>query len=237
MRNRMALVRSTAGALAMTLIAAFALTAPAPAGGQTDYAALVAQVKSGEKDVDYGLLREAYVKSPDYDPYSVKILPLVHEMGTAASRSDFEATLALAKRIIAASFIVIDAHLYAAVCYDQLGQPEEAKREREIGHGLVKAILSTGDGKSPETAFTVVTVAEEYSMLLIMKARRVRQALIRQGGHSYDRLDVAPLSAAENKTAPEPAASLYFQIDPIIAKTGAMFRPDGGKAEGGPQKN
>ncbi len=44
--------------------------------------------------------------------------------------------------------------------------------------GLVESVLASGDGKSPQTAFTVISVGEEYAILRALNLRVESQALI-----------------------------------------------------------
>lgn len=61
----------------------------------------------------------------------------------------------------------------AAVAYDQVGKPDDAKREQMIALGVFKSMMSNGDGKSHEHAFVVISIAEQYEMMGAMRRHRV----------------------------------------------------------------
>jgi hypothetical protein len=191
-----------------------------PAAADTpDYKALVARVQSGDQSVDFGQLREAYVKSEGYDPYSGGIGELSAKMRKAATEKDCKTALAQAKQITDVNFVFIDAHLTAAYCHDMIGQPADAERARKIGRGLIASIMKSGDGKTPETAFAVVTVAEEYVVFGVLRLHRKGQALMGDKGHSYDRLTAVPVGSSD----PNASVDVYFRIDPILAKARQLF--------------
>ena len=197
--------------IAITSIVIAAFSAQSRAADGTEYATLVAQVKSG-KDVDFGKLRDAYAESPDYDPYSTKTMDLLQQMREAGNRDDCQTVVARAKSILEIQFVSIDAHLYAASCYDKLGQSAEAARERTIGRGLIQSIMKSGDGKSAKTAFNVISVAEEYAVLLTLNIQHSQQALMDIDGSSYDVFTVK--TQGGDKSAP----SVYFKIDRVFGK-------------------
>ena len=54
-------------------------------------------------------------------------------------------------------------------------------------YGLMASVAASGDGKSPETAYKVIAVDEEYTFLNHIGAKLKSQAL--KGGH-YDEMAV-----------------------------------------------
>lgn len=191
----------------------FSLQVQAADGAQ--YAALVAQVKAGQT-VDFGQLRDAYAESPDYDPYSTKITDLLQQMRTAGNSDDCQTVVARAKSIIEIQFVSIDAHLYSAACYNKLGQSAEAEKARTIGRGLLQSVIKSGDGKTAKTAFNVISVAEEYAVLLALNIQYSEQALVTIDGSSYDVFSV--------KSGDKSVPSVYFRIDRVFGKLEKEFR-------------
>src|SRR5207245_2132656 len=86
-----------------------------------------------------------------------------------------------------AAAVLVDAHLVAGLCHGKLGNEAAMRRERETARGLIDSILQSGDGKSEASAFVVIQIAEEYSLLGVLGLRPSNQALIHAQGHSYDR--------------------------------------------------
>jgi hypothetical protein len=77
--------------------------------------------------------------------------------------------------------------------------------------GLVKSVLGSGDGKSPETAFVVIGIDEEYSVMATLSLTLVRQALVNHGGSAFDRMEVKKRDSDEIVT-------LYFNVDRLQAQ-------------------
>lgn len=199
------------GWLKAALFAGACLGPMGPVSAQpASYETMVASIRAGHTDSDYVALRQAYAKSKDYDPYGMKLQALVPEMLGAFGNKDCKTAVADAGKIGAIDYTDIDAHLVAALCFDDMGDKTESAFERAIFTGLVDSIVKSGDGRTPATAYRVVTLAEEYALLTLFQLDSKGQALIQQDGHSYDRFEV---SAADTKEQGE----IFFEIDPILA--------------------
>ena len=83
-----------------------------------------------------------------------------------------------------------------------------SERRSTAARGLIRTILATGDGKTPETAFAVIAVAEEYAIIGALGLKRGQQALINKDGHSYDLMRVTTKDGAMER--------LYFNIDRVM---------------------
>jgi len=58
-----------------------------------------------------------------------------------------------------------EAHLMVALCYKEKGDLPEMCKHLNIFYGLLASITSGGDGLSERTAFKVVSLDEEYSLV------------------------------------------------------------------------
>ncbi len=217
-------VRSRAGlaaaVLSIVLVSAPGSGAQAPQQpGAPTYDELVARAKTGDANVDYLALRNAYAESPHYDPYGSKLRELENEMFEAYRRADCAAVIAKAESILAVNFVHLDAHVVASLCHGKLGNEAAMRSERRIGRGLIDSILQSGDGKSEGTAFVVIEVAEEYSLMRALGLRPSNQALIHAQGHSYDRFDTQ-----SNATGQE--VVVFFNIDRPLAVLERELRPE-----------
>ena len=72
----------------------------------------------------------------------------------------------------------IGTHLMLSGAYQMEGKEREEQIHQEIAMGLLESILSSGDGKSPQTAWKVIQVPEEYIVLRILGATPTGQELI-----------------------------------------------------------
>ena len=72
--------------------------------------------------------------------------------------------------------------------------------------GLVDSIIQSGDGKSPETAMTVIEIREEYDVLDVLGFEQESQTLVEKDGKRFDFL------VAKNSETGE-TRDFYFNID------------------------
>ena len=190
--------------------AVIALAAPAAAEpAASPYATMVTAIQPGKTDADYGALRRAYVESAGYDPYGAKIGEFVTAMRAAFNAGDCKTAGKDAAAIAALQFTEIEAHLIAALCFEKAGDRTQADFQRAISLGLVHSILDSGDGLAPATAYRVVSLDEEYAVLNLLDLKVGQQALVQDGGHSYDRFTVSMADADGN-------VEVFFEIDPIL---------------------
>jgi len=190
--------------------ACFVLAGPALAAPPApSYESMVAALRAGDTNTDYQALRHAYAASAGYDPYGMKLQTLLPGMLDAFGKKDCKTALADAGKIGAIDYTEINAHLVAAMCLEDMGDKTESIRQHEIFLGLVDSILKSGDGYAPKTAYRVVTLDEEYTLLTILKLESHGQALIQNDGHSYDRFEVSTDDTKEQGT-------IFFEIDPIF---------------------
>jgi len=199
-----------------------ALCAPAD-DPEAAYQALLAKAQSDPATTDWQALRYAYAARPSFQVFAQSAAK--REMFQAADAGDCAKALPAARAVIAERFIDADAHMVAAFCEENAGDAPGAQLDRTIGAHLIHSI-ETGDGLAPAAAFTVVDVAEEYSVLRALGLKVTSQLpLVRAGGHAYD-----AFATTDEKGV---AATYYFQIDRVLAAEAAALQP-GSVSEGGP---
>jgi hypothetical protein len=189
-----------------------------PAAATNDFADskyrdLLTAAKSGQP-VDWQALRFAYAASSGFDLVGTKSAETRKAMMEALRSNDYAGALVHANLILDQNYVDIDAHFISEIANTKLGNTDEAKKQHSIVIGLLQSIR-TGDGKTPQTAFTVITVHEEYSLIGILGLRRQQQILIEDGGHHYDVLDVVNKEGQSQK--------LYFQVDRVLAAEAALL--------------
>jgi hypothetical protein len=87
-----------------------------------------------------------------------------------------------------------------------MGAVDQAEFHRTVFRGLVSSIRNSGDGKSPETAWVVINVHEEYVILRILGFTPGEQSLLHNNGHSYDVMKVKNAKDGTGQT-------FYFNVD------------------------
>jgi tetratricopeptide (TPR) repeat protein len=189
-------------------------TAAEAQDAEAQYQAMLAAAKANPDAADWQALRFAYADRLSSSPYpdhkSRKAIQAALKAG------DWQEALAAANKALDANYVDGDAHMAAMLAYTKLGQPDEAKREQAIAVAIVKSIMKSGDGKSPEQAFVVISVAEEYALLAALQYRPAQQRLVQTGGHAYDALDTVGPDGAK--------VTFYFLIDRVLAAQARLLR-------------
>jgi hypothetical protein len=203
-------------ALALSLAVAPARAVVVTQDAEGRYQALLAQAKANAPNVDWAQLRLAYSARPGFKVFAQSAAR--RQMLQAANDANCKDALPDARAVIAEDYIDADAHFVAAFCEETAGDPAAAKLDRDIAVGLIRSI-QTGDGLSPDTAFTVISVDEEYGLMRALGAKVQDQALVQQGGHSYDRLQTLDQHGQK--------AAYFFLIDRVLAAESAAMRPGG----------
>lgn len=173
---------------------------------ELSYDDYVAQAKAGKVDIDYTAFRLAYTSSPKYASSEWTVRELRAAMRRAHQEGDCTTAMGRAADIFEVNFVNIDAHLIAAMCHKKAGNPERERQEATMFRGIVSSVLRSGDGKSPETAFVVISIDEEYAAMQAIGVRLERQSLVSHGGSDFDRIEGKRLDSGE-------AITLYFNVD------------------------
>ena len=202
------------------VVSVFAALALTPLGwpedqAKTKYQALLAGVQSGDSTVDFAELRLAFAESPEYtwEPDST----LRKQMYDAFGAKKYSDAIAVAEKALKEDYLDIDAHQVMYLAYKETNDVEKADFHHTIAHGLIQALLGSGDGKTKQTAYTVISVREEYIVLEINELSPGKQSLVRDKNHTYDVLD-----AVDPKT--NNTVTLYFNIDRPMAAEGRIFQ-------------
>src|SRR5262249_6041170 len=130
--------------------------------------------------VDFARLRIEFGGRSDFVNMCERERPL-HRLPEAARHQDVKDVLAASRPWLEQCPVDIDAHLIRAVALKQLGRVAESDHHIQWVRGLVDSILTSGDGRTPQTAFVVISVAEEYSILRVLKVRPIRHAMLSGG--------------------------------------------------------
>lgn len=137
---------------------------------------------SGDQDAlpDFTELRNSFGERDDFTALCESNRDL---NGAAAlwQRNAWQELLELTTPRIEACPVDIDYRLLHALALEGLGREREAELHLEWFNGLIESILASGDGKSAETAWVVISVFEEYSLMRALGMHPKRQALLDGG--------------------------------------------------------
>jgi hypothetical protein len=195
--------------LVRLMVALFALLIAVPGIALADdaspaYAALLSQLKSGFTDIDYGQLRAAFAASAGYDPY-YRGGDDEKQLTEALKSDDCPKVVNAANRLLDANFTNITAHVFAASCARKLKDESSAQYHRKVAQGLLASIARSGDGQSPQSAYVVISVDEEYAFLSTGGYRVRNQSMVQYGQHVCDAIDVVDGGGAQK--------TVYFNVD------------------------
>ncbi|MCS6870151.1 MAG: DUF4919 domain-containing protein [Anaerolineae bacterium] len=174
-----------------------------------DYAQLLAIALNDIRQADFTALRAAYTRTAHYNPYrsGATDAGLIELMRA----ENWSAAAARCERLIAEDYLHAPLHLTMSYIYQQLEDEERAAWHLAFARGLIGSLLSSGDGRSPETAFKVITVREEYEMLRALSLESLGQRLIAENDRYYDVLTVRDANGAEGE--------IFFEVTDIIRYT------------------
>jgi len=180
------------------------------------YQALLKAAQANPASADWQALRFAYSETPAFNVMDDPGAAQRKAIYAAFDAGDYATALALANKTIATDFVDLLAHRYAAVAYKHLDKPAQFEAEKAIADGLMKSVM-TGNGLTPESPYTVISVAEEYELLHSFGLRTTRQALINADGHAFDLMSTVDDAGK--------AQDYYFLIDRVLAAEAKQLQP------------
>jgi hypothetical protein len=122
--------------------------------------------------VDYDQLRTLYVHSTSYIPFG-RDQSALETLNSQLVALDFEAAIDTIEPLIEVDPLSITLRLAYAHALDGIDDEWEASTQRGVANGLIKAILGSGDGRSPETAIVVLDDRERELVLQLLNVRAV----------------------------------------------------------------
>ena len=183
-------------------------SAPPPAqkteGDSSEYRQLVERAKRGDAEVDFVRLRDAYVKW-QCDEEAKTDAPNREEMVAAFKAKEYAKAVELAEVVLDYEFVNLGLHRAAEDAYRKLDNQTRADFHKTIADKLVAALLASGDGKTAETAYRVLSIREEYFIMNQLGYAVSSQALLMIKERPYDLL-----SGQDKKTNKD--VSIYFDI-------------------------
>jgi hypothetical protein len=168
---------------------------PASSTGPT-YEEMVGKLKQGDLSVDFTDLRMKYAASPQYDPEEGS--EEIGKMYDALNKKDFQGALDTANGVLEKQYVNIDAHMVASEAYEGLKNDAQSKLHHDIAKGLLRSILASGKGASTDSAYKVISIAEEYALMRAMGWRPQKQSYLSKGTRTYDQMEM--LDTQDNST-------------------------------------
>lgn len=200
----------------LLVIAALCL-APAPALAQDEtrdqeYLNLVAGLRNSKEPIDWQAVRDLYVQTSFYDPYggAQAIWYALQRAGQQLTSDPTPENIKVYQDLLDRHFAHYRSHLQAIDLAKKTRSPH-VDHDFEVSalKGIINLITSTGDGKTPETAFEVIDPAEEHMILKAFRYELKGQDFRQQEGHFWDVLQYRnPVTAADGE--------MFFNVDTIL---------------------
>jgi hypothetical protein len=156
--------------------------------------------------MDFTKMRMAYAGTENYDPYNFEQGNIRKDLDEALDQGNYSKVSKLAEQALEKNLLFPRFQWAAFYANDQLGNAEEANFHYTFLDNLVNSILESGDGKTPETAFVVISVEEEYLLLGWMEFQTTMQEFVELENHYYDQFQAIDPDTGEE-------VSIYFNID------------------------
>jgi hypothetical protein len=205
--------------IALTVSAAIDISAQAPTrttGGepQPEFETLLDQVRKSDPSVDFTRLRTLYAESQSYAPARDDD---EGEMIDLAVKGLYAEARDKARAILARNYMNIEAHMASVVVCGALKDESCRAHHLFVARGMLDSIHDSGDGKTMQTAYVVISVPEEYALLRVLGLDRLEQSLVRgDDGRMYDVLKVRNASTNEE-------TRMFFNVDAALAATGRLL--------------
>ncbi len=163
--------------LTMTLLAT-EKSGPDDREALKSYEEYVGILEGGDTDINYTDFRNSYHATEKITSKINSERILKDQLNTHFENDSLQQALNTLKLLLDLDYTDIGTHLMLSGGYQKQGDMRNEQVHQEIAMGLLESILSSGDGKSPETAWKVIQVPEEYIVLRVLGATPIGQELI-----------------------------------------------------------
>jgi hypothetical protein len=150
--------------------------------------------------------RFAFAASSKYNPYETVSIESRKNAAEQFKKKKYGKAIAQAKKGLASAPYDIDLLLILAAAYRASGDVANADLTDNQWMSLVDSILGSGDGRSFETAFQVISVSEEYAVLRTLGLEVTGQSLVGHGSSKFDLMQVQDPRTGKD-------LSFYFNVD------------------------
>lgn len=176
------------------------------------YSQLVHKAHAQDSTVSFRDLRIAYLNSSASKLTAntlAELKSLRRDMFDAVAHNDAPVIRSKAEAILNIKYIDMDAHKLLRQSCAVLADKACEDRHRFTGLGLLRSIVSIGDGKSCKSAWEVVAVEEEYFVLRMIGEKLKEQSVVQEGGKICDKMQVV-----NEKQEP---TTRYFDINHVFS--------------------
>jgi hypothetical protein len=145
-----------------------------------------------------------------YVPDASNIQELEERLADAAKSESIAGVAEASLAVLASDQADINAHTLRSNALRKTDHVTEADFHRAVAQGLIDSIIHAGNGQTPESAWTVFRVKEEYEVLKAKRARFTSQSRVNVGQRTLDLLD-AEQDGGEK-------LHVYFDVTELLAE-------------------
>jgi hypothetical protein len=175
-----------------------------------DYQTKLDSIESG-LSYDFFSLRMAYTHTKDYSPYGSSVSDSLKKITQFIDSLNYDSAISMINKVHEIEYVNIPSHLYLGYIYDQLGDSIKSQFHYMIYDGLLNSIYQSGDGRTPQTAYIVISTKEEYQFLNWFSLQFQSQSLIDKDEYSFDLMHVTDPNTNEE-------FEIYFNIELALSQ-------------------
>lgn len=183
---------------------------------EEDYQTKLDSIKGG-LSYDFFTLRMAYTHTKDYSPYGNSASDSLKRVTQFIDSIKYNSAILMINKIHEIEYVNIPSHLYLGYIYDQLGDSIKSQFHYMIYDELLNSIYQSGDGRTPQTAYIVISTKEEYQFLNWFNLQFHSQSLIDKDEYSFDLMSVTDPNTNE-------AFEIYFNIELALSQLWDDFK-------------
>ena len=182
---------------------------------EENYTIILDSIKN-ELSSDFFTLRMAFTHTKEYSPYGSDLADSLKRVSELIDSLKYDSAISALNRIQKIEYVNIPSHLYFGYIYNQLGDSAKSKFHYYIYEGLLNSIYQSGDGRTPQTGYIVISTKEEYQFLNWFDLQFHRQSLIDKDDYSFDLMRVTDPNTDEE-------LEIYFNIELAISRLRDAF--------------
>lgn len=181
---------------------------------QSEYRQLLEEAFQLSFTLDFDRLREAYVASPEYNPYGGVKLKGLPEAYAAVEQAEFDTCLHNVDEVLEYNYMSLEAHMIGVVCSGQAGDFDREDLHRYMVEGLMTSIENSGDGKTQASAFQTISTSELRGFVRLKGLQVLDQSIVYDKQGIYDKMQVRDPESGEEYP-------LFFNVSQQFASGGA----------------
>jgi hypothetical protein len=150
------------------------------------YESLLKKVKKGNKDISFFDLRMSFTRSKEYKSSNPELDSLRKKMIKELNSKEYRNAITLADSILRNEFVDMYSHYTCYYAYSALGDSVKASYHMYLMDRLSNSVVESGDGKTKESAFLIISSNEEYFLIYIYKLQVNEKSFTNLNGEPID---------------------------------------------------